>query len=91
MPKPEQVGQQLDDAYDKFKVLRELDTLHRRINELLVDPIWTDVEADLKTGYEVGELDTEAKIVAAFNTSNAKINAVANAMNAVFAKIRRTT
>jgi hypothetical protein len=32
--------------------------------------------ADLKTNYGAGELDTEAKIITALNTTNAKINTI---------------
>lgn len=90
MPKPEQSQRELDDNYDKWRVYRELDTLHRRINGLLVNQIWVDVAADLKTDYVTPQLDTEAEIIAAFNTTNAKINALANAVNAILAKIRQT-
>lgn len=90
MPKPEQSQRELDDDYDKWRVYRELDTLHRRINGLLVNQIWVDVTADLKTDYVTPQLDTEAEIIAAFNATNAKINALANAVNAILAKIRQT-
>ena len=91
MPKPEQSPRQLDDEYDKWKTYREIDTLHRRLNDLLVNPVFVDIAADLEAAYVAGELDSEAKIIVAFNTTNAKINALANGLNAIFAKIRRTT
>jgi hypothetical protein len=90
MPKAEQSPKQLDDEYDKWKVYREIDTLHRRINDILVNPIWVDVTADLTTDYEAGDLDSEAKIITAVNSTNTKINALANALNAILAKIRLT-
>jgi hypothetical protein len=32
--------------------------------------------ADAKVNYTTGDLDTEAKLITAFNTTNAKINAI---------------
>lgn len=36
--------------------------------------------ADAKTNYTTGDLDTEAEIIAAFNTTNGKINAILSAL-----------
>ena len=36
--------------------------------------------ADAKTNYTTGDLDTETKIAAAFNTTNTKINAILAAL-----------
>ena len=34
----------------------------------------------LKTDYEIGDLDTEAKMIEAMNATNAKINAIVSAL-----------
>jgi hypothetical protein len=39
--------------------------------------------ADAKTDYAAGDLDTEAEIIAAFNATNAKINAILAALEGV--------
>lgn len=38
---------------------------------------------DAKTNYTTGDLDTEAKIIAAFNATNTKINAILAALRGV--------
>lgn len=39
--------------------------------------------ADAKTDYTTGDLDLEAEIIAAFNTTNGKINSILAALEAV--------
>jgi hypothetical protein len=45
-------------------------------NGRLVDLTAQDTEADLKVDYTSGDLDTEADIITAINTTNAKINSI---------------
>lgn len=45
-------------------------------NGRLIDLTAQANEADLKTDYTAGDLDTEGEIITAFNTTNAKINAI---------------
>lgn len=80
MPRPEQSLKEVRDTYDKWGLIKEIDNLHRRLNDLFV----VFAAADLKTNYAVGELDTEAKIVTALNATNTRINQILE-------KIRSTT
>lgn len=45
-------------------------------NGRLVDLTAQDTEADLKVDYTSGDLDTEAEVITAINTTNAKINSI---------------
>jgi len=45
-------------------------------NGRLIDLTAQAAEADLKTDYTAGDLDTEAEIITAINTTNTKINAI---------------
>lgn len=87
MPKPEQPLKVLDDQYDKWRLYREIEFLHGRINNLLVSDL-TAVDTDLKEDYATGELDSEAEIIAALNATNARINEIAEALNQVIVSVR---
>lgn len=95
MPRAEQPLKEIRENYDVFDSLRELEFLHDRINGLLVpgDGQVGEVEdlgAALKVNYATGDLNTEAEIITAFNTTNARINEIAAAVNSILAKVRQT-
>lgn len=72
MPKKEHARRVLDDNYDKYAVLEELQDAHKRINDMLV----ADTVANLTTDYEAADLPNAAAIATAFNATNAAINAI---------------
>lgn len=45
-------------------------------NGRLIDLVAQLYEADLKVNYAAGDLDTEAEIITAINTTNTKINSI---------------
>lgn len=87
MPKPEQPLKVLDDQYDKWRLYREIEFLHARLNGLLVSDL-TSVDTDLKEDYATGDLDSEAEIIAALNATNARINEIVEALNQIIASVR---
>lgn len=46
-----------------------------------------DITANLNEAYATPGLDTEAEVIAAFNTTNAKVNALITAFNTVLARL----
>lgn len=86
-----QSAKQLDDNYDKWKTYRELDVLHDRLNEIIVPETVENLGTDLEEAYVAGELDSEAKILVAVNATNARVNEIATALNAVLEKLRLET
>jgi hypothetical protein len=90
VPRPEHTLKQLDDDYDKWKTYRELEALHDRLNEVLVDESVVNLATNLKTDYVAGDLDTEAEIIVAVNATNSRVNEIAVSLNAVLEKIRVT-
>lgn len=58
---------------DYFSVLRELEHLHGAINARLIA---SDGQADLTTDYVAADMGSAAAIAAAFNETNAAINAI---------------
>ncbi len=80
MPRPEQALKEVRDQYNRDGILKEIENLHRRINDLFV----ALTASDLKSNYAAGELDSEAKIIVAINATNTRINQI-------LAKIRSTT
>lgn len=76
MPKPEQPARILDPAYDRDKVYFELEGLHRRLNDQLLDLSEEDDDGDLNTAYVAGDLGTAADIATALNATNTRINEI---------------
>lgn len=67
----------IGDEYGKLALLRELEFIHKRVNDLGISP----VVANLKTDYVAGDLGTAAAIATAFNATNAAINQLLAKLN----------
>jgi hypothetical protein len=94
MQRAEQDQKQLKDEYSKWDMARELEWVHERINQILLPAVGEDgeietVAEDLKVNYVLGDLNTEAEIVAAFNTTNTKVNALSAAVNELITFFRQ--
>lgn len=70
--KPMQPRKPLNDDYNKIEFLREMETLHKRLNELIISPANGAIKAD----YEAADTGTAAAIAAIFNLQAAAINAI---------------
>lgn len=88
MPAPRQTEKQLDDVYDKWKLYRELEILHERVNELLVSADQEDASETLKVNYVAGDLGSAATIATAINATNTRVNELAEIINVILEKIR---
>lgn len=58
------------EEYDRAAHARELEFLHKRINDLAINP----PAANLKTDHAAADLSTQAHVAAALNATNAAIN-----------------
>jgi hypothetical protein len=67
----------LPDEYTKEALYKELQNLHKRINDLGINPN----VADLKTNYAATDLGTAAAIATALNSTNTALNAVLRKLN----------
>ncbi len=76
MPKPEQPSRMLDQTYDRNRVEFDLEALHRRLNDQLIDLSDEDDDGDLQTDYVAGDLGTAAEIATALNATNTRINQI---------------
>lgn len=65
------------EQYDALAMTRELDFLHKRLNDLAISPALTN----LKTDYAAGDLGTAAAIATAFNATNTAINVILGKIN----------
>jgi hypothetical protein len=71
MPKPEQPLRQLELTYNREREYLELDALHRRLNDQLLESA-----PDLETAYAAADLGTAAAIASALNTTNTRLNQI---------------
>lgn len=70
--KPTQPLRTVQDPPGQWGVVRELETIHKTLNERLV----AATQSDLDTDYAAGDLGTAAEIAAALNATNTRINAI---------------
>jgi hypothetical protein len=75
--KPSQPLRQTGPDYSESAIKRELEYLHKVLNDRLV----LATQEDLETGYAAGDLGTAAAIATALNVTN-------TAINRILAKIR---
>jgi hypothetical protein len=80
MPKPRHPLKEIEEEYSRYAILKELELLHSRINDLYL----ASTDSNLSTSYVAGDLGTAAEIATAINATNTKINLI-------LAKIRRDT
>lgn len=67
----------LGDTYDKIAITRELQNLHKRINDIGVSPPKTALKID----YAAADLASAASIAAALNSTNTALNAILVKLN----------
>lgn len=72
MPTTRQPLKQVNDPVDKWGLIRELELLHARINELYV----ASDQADLSVALVAADVDTAAEIATQLNATNTVINAI---------------
>ena len=70
-------------------VIRELEVLHGRINDLILNPALASLAAT-KANYAAGDVGTAADIATALNTIAAAVNTMATEVNSLAAKLNRT-
>lgn len=84
--KAQQPRKPIAEEFKRDEYLRELDTLHKRINDLILIPALASPEVT-KADYVAGDLGTPAAIATALNTVAAALNANTAAVVALLAKL----
>lgn len=84
--KPQQPRKPIGDQYNKLEFLREAEAIHKRLNDLVIDPAIEELE-DTKADYVAGDVGTAANIATALNTLAAAINLNTAAINQIIAKL----
>jgi hypothetical protein len=88
--KPQQPRKPLKEQYDRLEFLREVESLHKRLNELIISPA-TDGLSDTKDDYAAGDVGSAANIAAALNVIAAALNANTSAVNQLLEKLNLST
>lgn len=83
---PQQPRKPIGDQYNKLEFLREAEAIHKRLNDLVIDPAITSL-TDTKDDYVAGDVGTAANIATALNVLATAINANAAAINQIIAKL----
>lgn len=76
----------LSPSFNRDEYLRELQDLHKRLNELAISPVVEELE-DTKDDYVAGDVGSAADIASALNTLAAALNLNTAALNQVLAKL----
>ncbi len=72
MTRATQALQIIEEQPKNYQIRRELEHIHKAMNNRLVP----STEADLSEAYAAGDLGTAAEIATAINATNAKINLI---------------
>lgn len=87
--KPEHPLKPISDSYNRLEFLRQAEILHRRLNDLIISPAVTSLEAT-KDDYVAVDTDTAAEVAAAMNVLATTLNLHAAALNSILAKLNTT-
>jgi len=87
--KPHQPRKPLSDPIARAEYMREVETLHKRLNELIISPAVVVLVAT-KANYVNTDVTTAAEVAAAMNTLAAAVNLQAAAINSLLARLNAT-